>query len=65
MELQCHQHRVDWENASVLKQEHGYWKRRGTDDFTGHRSQVCGSRYRGNTLYSSRTDTRYTCLITE
>ena len=21
-------HRVDWENASVLKQEHGYWKRR-------------------------------------
>ena len=38
MELQYHQHRVDWENASVLKQEHGYWKRRGTDDFTGHRS---------------------------
>ena len=23
-----HQHRVDWENASVLKQEPGYWKRR-------------------------------------
>ena len=30
MELQYHQHRVDWENTSVLKQEHGYWKRRGT-----------------------------------
>ena len=23
-----HQHRVDWENAGVLKQEPGYWKRR-------------------------------------
>ena len=23
-----HQHRVDWEKASVLKQEPGYWKRR-------------------------------------
>ena len=23
-----HQHRVDWENASILKQEPRYWKRR-------------------------------------
>ena len=22
-----HQHRVDWENSSVMKQEPGYWKR--------------------------------------
>ena len=23
-----HQHRVNWENGSVLKQEPGYWKRK-------------------------------------